>query len=147
MAIPYPADPYLLSLGRAAYAVAYFEWLILGDLSQIAGLPDEASVTRLAGRTTGQIAKTLRNASASVDQADDAAWLYAAAEHLAAISSARNSILHARPATVERVQCLFRWDVSRDETFPISEEHIDDFVRDVEERIAEMSQRRPKNSK
>lgn len=145
MIVPYPEDEYLLWLGRVNYSVSYFEWSILGDLPRIPNLPSEFSIHSLSGGTTGQIANALKNKSAinKIPDAKTVEWLSAAANHLEQIAIARNSILHARPATAPSgQQRLNRWDTRRAEFFIIETDKMIAIVEDIDTRLRDMSKRR-----
>src|SRR3954470_8706568 len=72
----YPDNAYLTKIGTLAYAVARLEWLVLGDLTgQADRLPQYLTVTRLAGLTTGQIAKLVSEGSVQVDDSAASEWL------------------------------------------------------------------------
>ena len=145
MIVPYPEDEYLLWLGRVNYSVSYFEWSILGDLPHIPGLPSEFSIESLHGGSTGQIANALKNKTAlqKVSDTKTVEWLSAAGNHLEQIAVARNSILHARPATASSgKQRLNRWDSRSAEFFMVEIDKMSDIVEDIDVRLRDMSDRR-----
>jgi hypothetical protein len=144
MTTPFPEDEYVLAIGKLAYAVSYLEWGVLGDLPHISGLPQELSLERLAGLSTGQIAKRLKEPAvlAKVIDVRLREWLSLAGDILAAASSVRNSILHARPATIGGHQRLYRWDPVRGETFAIEATFLADALGTVERGMRELSAHR-----
>jgi hypothetical protein len=143
-ALPFPEDSYLLALARFFYAVSYLEWTVLGDLSHISGLPIALQVQELAGKTTGTIGRQLANPVLLAQVADPVvrAWLAAGGDHLIEVAKVRNSVLHARPATVDGRQRLHRWDPSRGEVFTITEPLLTEMLDDISNRVRDMSNRR-----
>lgn len=121
----YPDDPYLAQVGRLAYAVSGLEWSVLGDLSgHAAVLPPALSVGALAGKSTGRIADTIKRHLNDVRDKDVQAWLREGANALDAVSDIRNHVLHARPATINGQQRLYRWREAND-AFPITDQWLD----------------------
>jgi thioester reductase-like protein len=103
-----PEEEYLAGVGRAVYCVAYTEWLVIEVVRR---LDPNASIARLAGRTTGQIADHFATA---VEHAPIAVALQANLRPIAAdwkqLVSLRNDVVHARPATdPQGRQRLYRW--------------------------------------
>jgi hypothetical protein len=141
-AVPFPEDDYVRALGRLCYAVSYLEWSVLGDLPRVPGLPAELRLSELAGKTTGQIGGSLKRHLARVPDPAVRGWLEAAGDHLVAVAKLRNSVLHARPATVQSHQRLHRWDPSRGETLTITDAHLAKLLQDIDGRIRDMSGRR-----
>jgi hypothetical protein len=145
MSVPYPDDEYVLLLGKLSYSVSYFEWMVLGDLPHISHLPEEFRLEKLAGLSTGQIANAFKNkkALASMPDVRTREWITAASAHLEAIAEARNTILHARPATSSAgLQRLNRWDVKRKQTFMIETHMLEGIIADIDDRIRDMNGRR-----
>lgn len=99
--IPYPDDDYLVRLGKLVYAVGYLEWLSLGDLPGLKGLPRSLSLAALEGLTTRDIAKRLMDSDelAKVRASAVRDWLREAGQHLLEVGDKRNNVLHARPAS------------------------------------------------
>jgi len=141
---PFPEDDYLLALGRIVYAVTYLEWQVLGDLELISGLPEEFKVESLVGKSTGQIGSQLSDEAllAQVADPETRGWLRAGGEHLKQVAVPRNSMLHARPATVDGEPRMYRWDISRGETFTITGAWLEDFLSELDDRSEDMSARR-----
>lgn len=105
-----PDDDYLLLVGQMAYMVGSLEGTILVDLPGLAQhLPADLNPSALAGKTTGKLAKALSKAAVSITNDDVRAYVELAASILDGVSSRRNDLLHARPATVEGEQRLYRW--------------------------------------
>ncbi|MFI5490480.1 hypothetical protein [Micromonospora echinaurantiaca] len=108
MTLPEPA--YLLKIGIFSYAVSSLEWTALGDLSRLASvLPKTLTVDRLSARTTGQIANELADATPKINDVAVRAYVEALATALTVVAKRRNDLLHARPATVDGEQRLYRW--------------------------------------
>jgi hypothetical protein len=143
--VAYPEDEYVGALGRLVYSVSYLEWLVLGDLMQIPDLPVELEIAKLVGGTTGGIARALAKLEtiAQINDARVQEWLRRAATHLADVSVLRNSILHARPATIDAKQRLNRWDPARGETFPIELDRIEAVITMIESCIRDLNSVRP----
>ena len=133
-----PFDPeYVAKLGRFIYAVTYLEWSLLGDLSSIPDLPAVLSLQELAGCTTGGIARRVTDNIAAVTDPRASPFLATAANHLREVAVMRNDVLHARPATVDGKQRLYRWLPGR--SFAVSDAWLDEQIADVERREAEVS--------
>lgn len=139
--IAFPEHEYLTEIGKLAYAVSYLEWSVLGDLPHIKTLlGGKALLVKLAGRTTGQIANELTRAAAAVTDARTHEWLVAGAKHLAAVADLRNSVLHARPATINGKQRLYRWAPDRaPSAFAVTTEKLRDMTADVSRRCREFA--------
>jgi hypothetical protein len=133
-----------LALGRLCYAVAYLEWTILGYLSRFPRLPAELQVEQLAGETTGRIGRRLTDPSllANVSDPQVRAWPKAGGDHLIAAATLRNSVLHARPATIDGQPRLYRSDPRRQETFAVSDGLLAELLREIQDRIHDMASRR-----
>lgn len=102
-----PGSEYLRLIGEVAYAVSSMEWMIIGDLHRLA---TSLEASKLAGKTTGAIARELTKASASEGNAKVSDYLRVSADCLSDAASIRNSVLHARPATTPNgEQRLYRW--------------------------------------
>jgi hypothetical protein len=122
----YPDDPYLTQIGRLAYAVSGLEWSVLGDLPRHAAvLPPALNVGALAGQTTGRIARAIQQHLHDVQDQDVQAWLKESASALLVVSDIRNHVLHARPATLDGQQRLYRWRQGRD-SFPITDQWLEE---------------------
>jgi len=89
-------------------------------------------VQRLAGLTTGNIAKALRTALSGITDSTVHAFVEAGADILGDLSSRRAHVLHARPATTpDGKQRLYRYRLlpdGRTEAFWIDDEFLDDFM-------------------
>jgi len=143
--IPYPDDDYLTEIGRMVYALAYLEWLALGDLGHLPGLPPELTVEKLAGQPTGEIAKALRANVAEIADPATQAYLQGLAEALGVLAPRRNGVAHARPATIDDEQRLNRWAKrsGRLEAYPITGELLADLIDDIEAAVTETGKLRP----
>lgn len=70
-----PEDDYLTLIGQVAYMVSSLEWTILGDLPGLAQyLPPDLTASVLAGKSTGQIARTLSKAVGAIGDDDVRAY-------------------------------------------------------------------------
>jgi hypothetical protein len=138
--VPFPDEDYLLALGRLSYAVSYLEWTVLGDLPRVSGLPPELQLRALVGNTTGAMGRRMGDARLLAKVADPKvrAWLEAAGEHLVEVAARRNSVLHARPATVEGRQRLHRWDPTRGEFYTVTDQLLEEILVDIKERIGNL---------
>jgi hypothetical protein len=142
--LPFPGVKYLVALGRVAYAVAYLEWAVLGDLALIPGLPPELQLDALEGLTSHSIGRKLTDPKL-LDLVSDPRvreWLEAGGRHLTAVATKRNSVLHARPATVDGRQRLTRLDRRREEIFTITDELLDELLRDIAQRVRDIDNSR-----
>jgi hypothetical protein len=142
--VAFSEDEYLLALGRLCYAVSYLEWSVLGDLPRISGLPQELQLRNLAGHSTGTIGRRFSDPAilGKVDAPDVRSWLETAGEHLTAVAKRRNSVLHARPATIDGKQRLHRWSPDHDEVFTITEELLEEILADITDRLRDLTSRR-----
>jgi hypothetical protein len=139
--IPFPDDAYLAKLGQVAYAVGYVEGYLLGDLVRIPGLPSELSFDNLSYLTTGQIADKVDQYNSSALDPTVHSFLTTCAKWLRVLAPLRNDILHARPATVDDSQRLFRWVRKKDGSvyaFLIHEATLDSFLTRVDEAVSEI---------
>jgi hypothetical protein len=131
-------EAYIAKLGHFIYVVSYLEWCVLGDLTHLQGLPSELDVSRLAGKTTGDIGRTIGSHLAKAGDPDLRLWLDAAARNLTEVADLRNHVLHARPATVDERQVLYRWRPPHD-AFPITDLWLSEHTAEVETRITEQN--------
>lgn len=140
-------DEYLLLIGQVAYMVSSLEWTILGDLPGLHQyIPHDLNlnVTTLAGKSTGQIAGALENAANSgrITDEDVRTYVEVGGRKLAAASSRRNDLLHARPATVGEHQRLYRWRSGRRQ-FVIDVKWLNDTIDILSEASEALNQVRP----
>ena len=137
-AIPYANDPYLALVGRLAYAVAYLEWAVLGDIDRVPGVPAGLSVADLAGKTTGQISRLINDTLPSVSDPKTQVWLTKSAEVLESAAEIRNHVLHACPGTAsDGSQMLYRWLPST--AFWITEDDPEVAIRNVEDSLTDLN--------
>jgi hypothetical protein len=137
-------DDYLIRIGRLSYLVTYLEWQVLGDLPRIQGLPSELDVRMLAGKTTGRLAQIFQS-NTILQQVADAptqAWLRRAGELLEKTARDRNCVLHARPATIDGKQVLYRWHPDGNQVFTIDEVWLEAAEQQLRDTIRELSQSR-----
>lgn len=127
-----PEADYLTRIGQIAYEVSSIEWCVLGDLATLEkAIPASLNVGALAGKTTGAIAKSLRDAVPAISLVAVRDYIDAAATALDDVSGRRNDVLHARPAAVDGRQRLYRWRLSPGDQFPISVEWLDEQIAAV----------------
>jgi hypothetical protein len=115
---------YVARLGAALYAYQSVEWIIIELLG---GLRGDRDVHWAAGQTSGTIAKAFRDAVDKSDPHDiGRRWIQ--------LTSVRDDIVHSRPATDPNGrQRLYRWAPSRRAPARfISDDVLDDFIRDLE---------------
>ncbi|WYB31441.1 hypothetical protein V6574_19280 [Streptomyces sp. SM1P] len=137
-------DSYLIRIGRLSYLVAYLEWKVLGDLPHIPGLPRELDVRKLAGMTTGRLGQTLQSKKIlqQVADSDTQDWLRRSGELLENTARDRNAVLHARPATVDGRQMLYRWHPEGNQVFAVDEAWLEAAEQRIRDAIRELSGRR-----
>lgn len=134
--IAYPENAYLAELGRLAYAVQYLEGLIY-DLALVPELQMRVSIDDLEGMTMNRIATEFRMATFATGprQADVQAFASEMSLQLDKVAPLRNSVLHARPATVDGKQRLARRNVRLGEFFTVDEAKLADTIAVVEDAI------------
>ncbi|MFF3929257.1 hypothetical protein [Streptomyces hirsutus] len=142
-----PEDDYLIRIGRLSYLVTYLEWQVLGDLSYIPGLPAELDVRKLAGMTTGRLAQIFQSKKILQQVTDTATrdWLRRSGELLESTARDRNSVLHARPATIAGKQMLYRWHPEGNQVFAVDEAWLDAAEQRLWDAVRELSDRRVAN--
>jgi hypothetical protein len=109
--IPLPDDVYLALIGQVAYAHAYLEWSLLGDLGRPEierHLPDELKRSTLSPKPAGGIVNACTH-SEKIEDADVRRFVEEAAHALDLVTETRNDLLHAHPATVDGEQMLYRY--------------------------------------
>ncbi|MFI8192792.1 hypothetical protein ACIF8T_29155 [Streptomyces sp. NPDC085946] len=134
-------DDYLIRIGRYSYLVTYLEWQVLGDLPRIPGLPAELDLRKLIGMTTGRLARTFKS-EAVLNQVSDAStrdWLRRSGELLAITARDRNAVLHARPATLDGKQVLYRWHPDGNEIFAVDDAWLEAAEQRLRDAIGELS--------
>jgi hypothetical protein len=116
-------DPeYVAQLGRCVYSFLSVEWIVV-DLILRYG---NDKVRKMAPFGSGQIATGFAEA---MRDRDDPMGL---ASRYQDVVRRRNDILHARPATIEGKQRLFRWDPRRGELGPVTDDTLAGFLGDLE---------------
>ena len=141
--IPYPADRYLLELGRLTYAVQYLEGQIY-DLAHVPELTMRVGIDEMEGYSMSRLSTEFRSATVAPGprQAAVHAWVDEMAEQLDKVARARNGILHARPTTVDGKQRLHRRNLRLGEHFTVDEEKLAEVIQIVEEAIMATSSKR-----
>ena len=123
----WPEDAYLLQLGRATYVFAYLEWAVIYLAQE---LSSERQVGASTGLTAGEVARLMRGAivetGRSVEVRSEAEAIAMRYERL---TSRRNDIIHAHPATIDGDQRLHRKRRSGTQV-TVQIEHMDTFVDD-----------------
>jgi len=143
--LAYPEDSYLIQVGRLAYAVSSLEWSVLGDLTHHASaLPAALAIGTLAGQTTGKIAEKIKQHLNAVQDNAVREWLKTSADALTEASIIRNHFLHARPATIDDQQRLYRWRLTPNDAFPITDQWLADQIDRIETLSAAVSTLRVK---
>jgi hypothetical protein len=139
-----PDNDYLIKLGLFSYMVTYLEWQVLGDLPKLSGLPAELDLGGLVGKTTGNLGRVLQRSSVleAVSDIPTRDWLRRAGELLERTAKDRNSVLHARPATVGDKQFLRRWHPNCGEMFIIDDQWLSAAQQRLDNAIRELSQNR-----
>lgn len=139
--ISYPEDDYLNLVGRLAYAVTFLEGLVLYDLPRLKDhLPSKLTLKELAGGTTGGIGKLITDHAQKATHPAVATWLKVAGQLLCRAAKIRNPVLHARPATIDNQQQLFRWGTR--EQFPITIDRLREGIAEIEEMVLELGNQR-----
>jgi hypothetical protein len=124
-----PEPDYLIRIGQIAYQASSIEWAILGDLTALSpALPAGLTVAKLASKTTGAIAASLRTAAVAITVDAVRDYVEAAATALDDVSTRRNHLLHARPATIDGKQRLYRWRSTPGNQFPITVAWLDEQI-------------------
>jgi hypothetical protein len=119
-------DPgYVAKLGAALYAFQSVEWVMIEILGK---LRTDRGARWSAGRTSGQIARALRDAllMARDPQSLGEKWIQ--------LTETRDDIVHARPATdPDGRQRLFRWAPTRQAVARfITDDDLDGFIQKLE---------------
>lgn len=145
-----PGDEYLKALGELAYAVSSIEWTLLGDLHGLsAHLPPEMTTQNLAGRTTGAIATAFQKALPKIHDVETHHYIKTGTDALRRASTIRNHVLHARPATVDGRQVLYRWvidDRHGTHAFPITDEWLTEALTELASLASKVSDARVRGS-
>ncbi|MFJ2582746.1 hypothetical protein [Kitasatospora aureofaciens] len=138
-------NDYLTRIGRLSYLVSYLEWQVLGDLPHLPVPPlPELELTRLVGGTTDRLAQTF-SSPRLLDQITDIPtreWLRRAGELLESAARDRNSVLCARPATVDGRTVLYRWHPAKGEVFTVDDAWLDAAEQRVRNAISELARTR-----
>ena len=125
-----PEDEYLLKIGTVAYLISALEGLLLFDLPRL-GLPEGLQPGRLGRDTTSSIGNQLRNYAQADPDHPASPYLAEGGRALVELSTKRNAVLHARPATDDDGhQRLYRWHPA--EQFLISDDWLDRLTADIQ---------------
>lgn len=137
-----PGDDYLLLIGQVAYMVSSLEWTILGDLPGLAQyVPTDLTTSALAGKSTGQIAGALSKVVDQISDDDVRAYIQLAGQLLGEAATMRNDLLHARPATIDGEQRLYRWKPGR--AFPIDTVWLESVIDKLSKASTALDRARP----
>ena len=147
---PLPEREYLVRIGEVAYAVAYLEWMILGDLHRLAPrLPPELLLSRLEPKMTSEIALEVK-AAAKAEGVDEETRRYLIEVYKALFKAAafRSDVLHARPAThPEQGQRLNRAETRNRQTtgqrFWIDDAWFDVAIAEMNNALSAVTRVRP----
>jgi hypothetical protein len=124
------------------------EWTLLGDLHGLAKhLPPELTTQNLAGKTTGSIANAFQKALPHITHEGTHEFIHTGVKALRRASTIRNHVLHARPATIDGRQMLYRWVIDSKHgthTFPITNEWLSDALQELAALSAEVNAARVK---
>jgi hypothetical protein len=137
-------DEYLIRLGKVIYSIASIEGLLLFDLPRMPETVDGLSPKDLAGHPTTRIGRQLVALAPSIR---DRAWreyVERGGEALADLGPRRNSVLHARPASIAGEQRLQRWRIAPTEIMPISAQHLDELLEHIEVHRQALNRLRPR---
>ena len=139
-----PERPYLELVGRLAYTVASLEWTLLGDVSRLeAREPELPDVGALATKSSGRIASELASVATDATNADVQGYYAEGAKALTRAAEIRNHVLHARPATVDGKQRLYRWTERPGEQFVITTEWLEAAIAELSALIRGVDALRP----
>lgn len=143
-----PDAAYLARIGEVAYTVSYAEWTILGDLHRLSvDFPSDLTLNALEPETTGQIANLLNIAAKKLPGGAVRDYVAAASAGLQVMSTIRNNVLHARPATHDDGQRLLRAEVVQHSTtgvrFWIDDDWLDASILRLNEVIRTINAVRP----
>lgn len=143
MAPAWPEDEYLLQVGRVVYSVASIEGLLIFDLSRMPEKVEGLSPKTLAGKTTTTIGRRFLELAPAVSDQPWQNYLRRGGEALQDLGPKRNSVLHARPATIDGEQRLHRWRVEPTEIMPISLAHLEQMLDEVKAHRRALNRLRP----
>ncbi|WP_373071053.1 hypothetical protein [Gemmatimonas sp.] len=139
----WPEDEYLLQVGRVVYSVASLEGLLVFDLPRMPLTVEGLSPNALAGKTTTVIGRRLRELSATIPNRRWQDYLSRGGVALEDLGPKRNSVLHARPATVDGEQRIHRWRLEPTEIMSISLAHLDHLLDEIEVHRRDLNHLRP----
>jgi len=143
MSPAWPEDEYLLQVGRVVYSVASLEGLLVFDLPRMPLTVEGLSPNALAGKTTTVIGRRLRELSATIPNRRWQDYLSRGGVALEDLGPKRNSVLHARPATVDGEQRIHRWRLEPTEIMSISLAHLDHLLDEIEVHRRDLNHLRP----
>jgi hypothetical protein len=139
----WPEDDYLMQLGKVVYAIASIEGLLILDLPRMENSVAGLSVEELAGKTTTEIGKRLVDLAPSIGEQGWRAYLTRGGEALLDLGPKRNSVLHARPATIEGHRRLHRWRINPTEIMPISSDYLSELLNEIDTHHQALNRLRP----
>ena len=133
--VPLPPEDYIYNIGLIAYSVGYLEWQLLGDLRGKKDIPNEYKIENLCEKTTGGIATLFTKEELLSQVLDDNLRLRIKqfGEKLKNITKKRNHLLHARPATINNKQKLYRW--TTDNQIEIDARYLEEINNDIQEAL------------
>jgi hypothetical protein len=143
MSPAWPEDAYLLQVGKVVYSIASIEGLLIFDLQRMPTAVGGLSPGALAGKTTTGIGRRFLELAPSVPEQPWREYLARGGEALVDLGPKRNSVLHARPATIEGAQRLLRWRLDPMEIIPISFTILAEMLDEVDAHLRELNRLRP----
>lgn len=139
----WPEDEYLLQVGRVVYSVASIEGLLISDLPRMPLQVEGLSPRALASETTTTIGRCLVKLAPTIPDRPWQDYLLRGGVALKDLGPKRNSVLHARPATVDGEQRLHRWRLEPTEIMSISLAHLEQMLDEIEAHRRDLNRLRP----
>lgn len=139
----WPDDGYLNQLGRVVYSIASLEGSLLFDLPRMPEAVGGLSPQDLAGYPTTLIGKRLVALAPSIRNESWRRYIERGGEALVDLGPRRNSVLHARPATIAGEQRLHRWRIKPREIMPITTRYLDELLEQIEAHRTNLNRLRP----
>ncbi len=141
-----PDDAYLLKLGTFSYAIAALEGTILFDLPRLVlALPDppqQLTAEDLAPLTLFQLGQALQGKAKRISNSTIREYVNGAGHALCLIGGTRNAIAHSRPASLDDVPRLYRWNLAKGEYFWIDDAYIDKALDNLAKAITKVNELR-----
>lgn len=139
-----PDDEYLLLIGQFAYMVTSLEGLLLFDLPRLEPfLPGQPDLRDLASVSVFEIGERLVSLSKKVRDEAVKEYLRTGGEYLIEIAPIRNQVLHARPATIDGEQMLYRWNPKKGEVLNVPKSWLEAQIDRVDKMNVQLNGIRP----